>query len=103
MEQPEIGISGKGLKANKLSKMFPKYSKKSFNNLVTGGGPWAYYFEPKPKCSNREWATKHAIRPSIAKIQRTVKKVLYVIFFDIKGPVMQLSVPKGRTITRAFI
>ena len=53
-----------------------------------------YYFELKPKCSNRVWATKNAVRPSIAKRQRTVKKVLYVIFFDNKGPVMQLPVQK---------
>ena len=48
------------------------------------------------------WATKNAVGPSIAKRQRTVKKVLFEIFFDKKGPVMQLPVPKGRTITGAF-
>ena len=47
--------------------MFPKYSKKSFNNLVTGDETWVYYFEPKHKCSNRVWATKNAVHPSIAK------------------------------------
>ena len=62
--------------------MFPKYSKKSFNNLVTGYETWIYYFEPKSKCSNR--ATKNAVCPSIAKRQRMVKKVLYAIFFDNK-------------------
>ena len=39
---------------------------------------------------------------SIAKRQRTVKKVMYVILFDKKNPVMQLLFPKGRTITGAF-
>ena len=39
---------------------------------------------------------------SIAKRQRTVKKVLYVILFDNKNPVMQLLFPKGRTVTGAF-
>ena len=29
----------------------------------------------------RVWAIKNAVRPSFAKRQRTVKKVLYVIFF----------------------
>ena len=42
------------------------------------------------------------MRPSIAKRQCTVKKVLYVIVFDIKGPVMQLPSLKGRTVTGAF-
>ena len=52
--------------------------------------------------SNRVWATKNAVRASIAKRQRTVKKALYVIFFDNKGPVMQLPVAKGRTVIGAF-
>ena len=51
----------------------------------------------------RVWATKNAVRPSIAKRQCTVKKVLYVIFFDNKGPVRQLPVPNGRTVTGPFI
>ena len=38
--------------AKKLSKMFPKYSKKSFSNLVTGDETWVYFFERKRKCSN---------------------------------------------------
>ena len=45
---------------------------------------------------------KNAFCPSIAKRQRTVKKVLYVIFFHNKGPVMQLPVSKDRTVTGAF-
>lgn len=88
--------------AKKLLKMYPKYNKKAFDNFVTGDETWVYYFEPKRKCSNRIWATKNAKRPSIAKRQRTVKKVLYVIFFDNKGPVMQIPVPKGRTVTAKF-
>ena len=90
------------LNAKKLLKMFPKYSKKSFNNIVTGDETWVYFFEPKRKCSNRVWATKNAVGPSIAKRQPTVKKVLYVIFFDNKDPVMQLPVPKRRTVTKPF-
>ena len=78
--------------------MYPKYSKKAFDNLVTGDETY-YFFEPKRKCSNRIWATKNARRPIIAKRTRTVKKVLYVIFFDNKGPVMEIPVPKGRTVT----
>ena len=86
----------------KLGQMFPKHSKKSFNNLVTGDETWVYYFKPKRKCSNRVWATKNAVRPSIVKRQCRVKQVFYAIFFDNKGPIMQLPVPKGRTVTGTF-
>ena len=33
---------------------------------------------------------------------RTVKKVLYAIFFTNKGPAIQIPVPKGRTVTGKF-
>ena len=74
----------------------------SFNNFITSDEILVYYFKPKRKCSNRVWATQNAVSPSIAKRQRTFKKVLYIVFFDNKGPVLQLPVPKGRTVTGAF-
>ena len=67
--------------------------------------------EPIHKYFKRVWATKNAVRPRIAKRHHTVKKVLYVsvkkvlyVFFFLKkwGPVLQLHVPKGRTVTGAF-
>ena len=44
----------------------------------------------------------NVVRQSIAERQRMVKKVLHVVFLDNKGPVMQLPVPRGRTVTGAF-
>ena len=89
-------------KAKSLLKKYPKYSKKAFDNLVTGDETWVYFFEPKRKCSNRIWATKNARRPSIAKRIRSVRKVLYVILFDNKGPIIQITVPKGKTVTAKY-
>ena len=85
-----------------FNKTFLKYSKKFFNNSVTGNETWVYCFEANGKCSNRLWATKNAAHPSFAKRQCTIKKVLYEIFFANKGPVMQLPVLKGRTVTGAL-
>ena len=65
--------------AKKLLKMYPKYSKKAYDNIVTGDETWVYYFEPKRKVANRIWANKNTRRPSIAKRIRTVKRVLYAI------------------------
>ena len=48
----------------KTSQMYPKYSKKAFDNIVTGYETWVYYFEPKLKVANRIWATKNARRQS---------------------------------------
>lgn len=71
----------------KLLFIKPKYSKKTLDNLVTGDETWVYFFEPKRKCSYQVWATRNAKRSSIVKRIRTVRKVLYLIFFDNKDPV----------------
>ena len=57
-----------------------------------------YCFEPKRKVANRIWVR----RPSTAKRIRTVKKVLYALFFTNKGPAIQITMPKGRTVTGKF-
>ena len=45
-------------------KMYPKYSKKAFENIVYNGDEtWVYYFEPKRKVANRIWATKNCQTP----------------------------------------
>ena len=82
--------------------MYPKYSKKAFDNVVTGDETWVYNFEQRRKVANRIWATNNARRPSIVKRIRTVKKALYGIFFTNMGPAFQISVPKGRTVTGKF-
>lgn len=50
-------------KCKKLSKLYPKYTKKAFEILVTGDETREFYFD-RPKRSNRIWASKNAKRPS---------------------------------------
>ena len=88
--------------AKRLLKMFPKFDKKKMANIVTGDETWVYFFEPHRKAANKIWAVKHLKRPCIARRVQSAKKVLYAIFFDIKGHVIQIVVPKGRGITGKF-
>ena len=60
-------------------------------------------FEPHRKAANQIWAVKHLKRPCIARRVQSAKKVLYAIFFDIKGHVLQIAVPKRRGITSRFL
>ena len=48
------------------------------------------------------WIGKDHQRPQIARQSRTVHKVLYAIFFDSKGPVVQVPVPEGSSVTGTF-
>lgn len=88
--------------ARKLLKMYPEYDSRTFADIVTGDETWVHFFEPHRKISNKIWATKHARRPSIAKRTMSAKKIMYAIFFNNQGPVVQIPVPRGRTVTGAF-
>lgn len=88
--------------AKKLLKMFPKFDRRVFANIVTGDETWVHFFEPRRKIDNKVWVTKHGRRPVIAKRKMSAKKVMLAVFFDINGPVIQVAVPKGRTVTGLF-
>jgi hypothetical protein len=84
---------------NKLLKMFLKYDKKQFANVLTADETWVHYFEPVRKVSNKIWATKHNKRPIIAKRSLSAKKVLYAIFFSGEGVAIKVPVKRCKMIT----
>ena len=70
---------------------------------MTGDETWVHFFEPQRKIDNKIWATINARRPIIAKRTISAKKVMLAVFFDINVPIVQISVPRGRTLTGTFI
>ena len=89
-------------KAKKLLKLYPEYDRKRFAELITGDETLVHYFEPRRKCLNSIWASKHSRRPVIAKRLATVRKSLYCIFFSIKGPAIQVVVPRRKNDTAKY-
>lgn len=71
------------------------------DEIVTGDETWIYHFEPESKL-NKVWITSDGKRPIIARRNKTSTRILYAIFFDSKGPVLQIPVPKGRSVTGKF-
>ena len=55
--------------------MYPGYSKRAFDGLVTYDETWVYW------CSNRVWATRNGRCHIIAKQPRTFKTIMQVIFY----------------------
>ena len=77
--------------------MYPKFSKRTFDNIVTGDENWMYYFEPKRKNANRIWATK---MPDAQVLPNEYE--FCMLFFTNNGPAIHIPVPKGRTVTGKF-
>jgi histone-lysine N-methyltransferase SETMAR len=86
----------------KLLKIYPEFDRWRFNNVITGDETCVHFFEPQRKIDNKNCGTRNARRPTIAKRALSVKKVMVAVFLDINGILIQVSVPRGRSVTGRF-
>ena len=70
--------------------------------IVTGAETWIYYFQPDSMDKIKVWISSEGDRPVIARHCKTSNCILYEIFFDSKGPVLQIPVPKDSSVTGKF-
>ncbi|KAI6649003.1 Transposase [Oopsacas minuta] len=70
--------------------------------IVTGDETWIQFKPSIRKQDGRVWLKKGEIPPAVCVPDFRVPKVLYYIFFDSLGPVTQIPVPKGQTLTGQF-
>ena len=87
------------------SQVIEKYDKCDpchLEEIVTGEETWIYHFQPDSKAKNKVWVSSEGDRPVIACHCKTSNCMLYAIFFDLKGPVLQIPVPKGSSVTGKF-
>ena len=87
------------------SQVIEKYDKCDpcrLEEIVTGDETWIYHFQPDSKAKNKVWISSEGDRPVIARRCKSSNRMLYAIFFDSKGPVFQIPVPKGSSVTGKF-
>ena len=81
---------------------YDKCDPRRLEEIVTGDKTWIYHFQPDSKAKNKVWISSEGDRPVIACRCKTSNPMLYAIFFDLKGPVLQIPVPKGSSVTGKF-
>ena len=79
-----------------------KCDPRRLKEIVTGDETWNYHFQPDFKAKNKVWVSSEGDRPVIARRCKTSNRMLYAIFFDSKGPVLQIPVPKRSSVTGKF-
>ena len=87
------------------SQVIEKYDKCDpcrLEEIVTVDETWIYHFQPNSTAKNKVWVSSEGDRPVIAGHCKTSNRMLYAIFFDSKGPVLQIPVPKGSSVTGKF-
>ena len=88
--------------ASQVIEKYDKCDPRPLEEIVTGDETWIYHFQPDSKAKNKVWVSSEGDRPVIARRCKTLNRMLYAIFFDSKGPVLQIPVPKGSSVTGKF-
>ena len=88
--------------ARELLKTYKGCNSRVISNLLTGDDTWVHKFEPKRRADNQQWKRKDQKRPCIAKRTISSKKMLFAIFFNSSGPVVQVPCPSCHTVTGRF-
>ena len=88
--------------ALQIIKKYDKCDPRCLEEIVTGDETWIYHFQPDSKAKNKVWVSSEGNRPVIASRCKTSNGMLYALFFDLKGPVLQIPVLKGSSVTGNF-
>ena len=88
--------------ASQFIEKYDKCDPRRLEDIVTGDETWIYHFQPDSKAKNKVWVSSEGDRPVIARRCKTSNRMLCAIFFDSKGPVLQIPVPKGSSVTAKF-
>ena len=88
--------------ASQVIEKYDEFDPRHLEEIVTGDETWIYHFQPDSKAKDKVWVSSEGDRPVIARHCKTSNRMLYVIFFDSKGPVLQIPVLKGSSVTGKF-
>ena len=88
--------------ASQVIEKYDKCDPRRLEEIVTGDETWIYHFQPVSKAKNKVWVSSDGDRPVIVRCSKTSNRMSYEIFFDSKGPVLQIPVPKGSSFTGKF-
>ena len=88
--------------AQELLKTYKGCKSRVIANLLTGNETWVHIFELQRRADNKQWKPKDQKHPCIAKRTISSKKMLYTIFFNSSGPIVQVPCPSGHTVTGQF-
>ena len=88
--------------ASQVIEKYDKCDPRRLKEVVTGDETWIYHFQPDSKAKNKVWVSSEGDIPVTVPRCKTSNRMLYATFFDSKGPVLHIPVPKGSSVTGKF-
>lgn len=78
---------------------FDREGNRFLQRIVTADETWLYYYDPETKQQSSQWKCSDSPPPKKARCTRSMGKHMFIVFFDMNGPILMHAVPKGKTVT----
>ena len=69
-----------------------------FERYITGDETWVYYYDPESRQQSMEWCHPNSPRPKKFRAEKSGKKLLATVFWDIYGVICVDFLPRGVTM-----
>ncbi|KFD56292.1 hypothetical protein M513_02747 [Trichuris suis] len=73
-----------------------------FDRMVTGDETWIYQYDPESKIQSKQWLPRGSAGPVKFKAERTARKVMATIFWDLDGVILTDFLEGERTVTASY-
>jgi histone-lysine N-methyltransferase SETMAR len=68
------------------------------DRIITADETWLHYTTPESKTQSKQWVPKDSRSPTKARMSRSAKKTMAIVFFDSQGLVYTHYVANGQTV-----
>ena len=75
---------------------------KFLERIITMDETWVHLYDPETKVQSSVWKTPSSPSPKKARVSKSAGKVMFVVFFDIKGLILIHAVPPGTSVTGEY-
>ncbi|MEW8547187.1 MAG: hypothetical protein AB2693_27055 [Candidatus Thiodiazotropha sp.] len=84
--------------ANEFLSRYRRLGNKFLDSIVTVDETWVSTFDPESKKQSMIWKTPASPSPQKALVQRSRRKRLFVVFYDVDGVILSHALPEGKTM-----
>ena len=71
--------------------------------IITTDESWFHYYDPETKQQSSQWKNCNSPPPKKAKITKSLRKNMLILFMDRKGMLLTHAVPRGQTVNSEYM
>lgn len=72
------------------------------NKIVTCDETWLHFYDPETKAESMVWKRPSSPPPKKAKVIKSAKKVMFLVFMDHRGILLSHAIPTDKTVNAGY-